>query len=68
MPPLNRTMLDTFREPWAIQPGALTDPRWFAKSIKAGVEVVAQGMDMGGGVVRVGSVSVVPVHGVIEYR
>jgi len=38
--PLNRTMLDSFREPWAILPGALTDPRWRAKA-RANGELVA---------------------------
>lgn len=63
MPPLNRTMLETFRDPWAILPGALSDPRWS----KAKVEIVAQGMEHGGAR-RVGSVSIVPIYGIIEYR
>jgi len=65
--PLNRTMLDCFREPWAILPGALTDPRWRAKA-KLSAELVAQGMDTHSGATRVGSVSIVPIYGVIEYR
>lgn len=74
MPPFTRTMLDTFREPWAILPGALSDPRWLgaarAKALRVEhqAQLVGQGMEMHGGAMRMGSVSIVPIYGVIEYR